>query len=293
MRGQGYGYLFRASGPTAERDRQRAAECFLHAGTIDPTNKQFIKGLAELGLSPQPEPVDVSSSAAAGDGGAGDGLPVAGRLDEISSQTRASSETDNSTQVATGGRSGENVERDLPLSSTLTMPTGLQGYRATVAAHASGKLASQELASSLQEPIEADERDTAERDADERDAVSADMASRGADDALSEELHGQSGTDEDAAEEDGLSVDIVTWNQHNKDSSGKVVKPYVEFTLSVTRSNGGGGGGGGGGDTLVHHRFSSFKVLHQQLVAQLPHSGGELAASEAAKQLFAFSLMTW
>eukprot|EP01052_Picozoa_sp_SAG31_P004552 SAG31_NODE_189_length_20842_cov_12.518151_20_plen_289_part_00 len=43
----------------------------------------------------------------------------------------------------------------------------------------------------------------------------------------------------------------------------------------------------------MHHRFSSFKALHQRLVACLSHSGTELAASEAAKQLFSFSLTTW
>ena len=294
---QGYGYLFRAAGSTAERDRQRAAECFLQAATVDPSNPQTDKGLAELGLSPPVVTADSAPVECGGQTDLVDTVPAYHRVQDVARDVVPGNQT-------------ASVPPPAPVASPLPSPSpSLAGQH--VNSESNGT-----KSSNVDKALVMTESDlNGSGDAVQTPHNEIDWAEPTGGSVIGEQI-GPEASRPDASnrprsiDTSKLAVDIISWQQHHKDSSGSEVKPFIEFTVSVgflgsraaasaSRASDAAASAenNGGSDVeLVHHvthRFSSFKLLHQQIVTHLPHSGGELAASEAAKQLFSFSLMTW
>eukprot|EP01050_Picozoa_sp_SAG11_P003233 SAG11_NODE_178_length_13331_cov_17.694906_3_plen_1180_part_00 len=308
---QGYGYLFRAAGPTAARDRQRAAECFLKAAAADPSNVQVSKGLNELGLPPPPKPQPSQEPARQNPPNSAPNQQRASPPPDVevaaaawSDAAKASAELHGRAVAVRPRAMGEAQPCAGRLVARFETADGGEPGGGHVARSETSSLSSSPPPDS-----------TAHDAADERAAAllssAPDMPGAQPEEQDDED---ESGSLLGTEEQHNVTVDIIGWQKHSKDHTGVEVKPYVEFTLSVTGDGAGGGSrqqaeedaddGESGVKSVrpaayqVHHRFSSFKLLHQQLQAGLRRDGGgtaaaDLAASEAAKQLFSFSLMTW
>eukprot|EP01052_Picozoa_sp_SAG31_P004553 SAG31_NODE_189_length_20842_cov_12.518151_21_plen_593_part_00 len=184
---QGFGYLYRATDTTVDRDRRRAAECFLRATNVDPGNTQARKGLAELGLD----------------------LSAARRFTSMEPEDNQDvQERDHSTDEG----------HSLRLTSDADVDSEAQS-NAMSGRHTSGTGQSDSFTQ------QRNARGAAESDLTTNGLVS--MKDTHIIQTRDTQKYSAAPADQEQHDDPQIAVDIISWQKHHKDTSGREVKPYV------------------------------------------------------------------